>query len=91
MRRELSPEVIKRHVVRGVYCGDAIVVSVGLKTLDDSRVLFRCTRNGLYVNGARVVDRDLLATNGVIHGIDRVLLPDSGTPTTHGVAELHSY
>ncbi|XP_025085246.1 transforming growth factor-beta-induced protein ig-h3-like [Pomacea canaliculata] len=84
-----AEKVIKRHVVRGVYCGDAIVVSVGLKTLDDSRVLFRCTRNGLYVNGARVVDRDLLATNGVIHGIDRVLLPDSVRQPTDLLDEMN--
>ena len=66
-------------MVKGVYCGDAIVVSVGLKTLDDGRVLFRCTKEGLMTNNARVVEQDMVASNGVIHGIDQVLLPDSGT------------
>ena len=71
--------MIRHHVVKGVYCGDAIVVSVGLKTLDNGRVLFRCTKEGLMTNNARVVEQDMVASNGVIHGIDQVLLPDSGT------------
>ncbi|KAL8573227.1 hypothetical protein ACOMHN_006639 [Nucella lapillus] len=72
-----AEKVIRHHVVKGVYCGDAIVVSVGLKTLDEGRVLFRCTRRGLMANNARVVHPDTVTTNGVIHGIDQVLLPDS--------------
>ncbi|KAL8570301.1 hypothetical protein ACOMHN_011322 [Nucella lapillus] len=71
-----AEKVIRHHVVKGVYCGDAIVVSVGLKTMDEGRVLFRCTRDGLTANEASVVEPDLVASNGVIHGIDKVLLPD---------------
>ncbi|HEY9625004.1 MAG TPA: fasciclin domain-containing protein, partial [Crinalium sp.] len=34
-------------------------------------------RNGtLYVNDARVTTRDIEASNGVIHAIDKVLIPD---------------
>ncbi|KAI8798128.1 transforming growth factor-beta-induced protein ig-h3, partial [Biomphalaria glabrata] len=68
--------VLQRHVVRGVFCADAIVVSVGLKTLDDTRLLFRCKRDGLLVNEAKVLYPDIVGSNGVIHGIDKVLLPD---------------
>lgn len=34
---------------------------------------------GLRVDGARVVEADVLASNGVLHGIDRVLWPKAAT------------
>ncbi|XP_076468128.1 transforming growth factor-beta-induced protein ig-h3-like [Babylonia areolata] len=83
-----AEKVIRHHVVKGVYCGDAIVVSVGLKTLDEGRVLFRCTRGGLKANGARVVDQDHVATNGILHGIDKVLLPDAVKEPTDLMEEM---
>ncbi|KAK7096874.1 transforming growth factor-beta-induced protein ig-h3-like isoform X2 [Littorina saxatilis] len=86
---DTAEKVIRHHVVKGVYCGDAIVVSVGLKTLDDGRVLFRCTKQGLLANNARVVDQDLVASNGVIHGIDEVLLPDSVKEPSDLLDEMH--
>ncbi|CAL1531397.1 unnamed protein product [Lymnaea stagnalis] len=73
---DTAEKVLERHIIRGVYCADAIVVSVGLKTLDNARLLFRCKRDGLLVNDARVVFPDMVASNGVLHGIDTVLLPD---------------
>ncbi|XP_076446809.1 transforming growth factor-beta-induced protein ig-h3-like [Babylonia areolata] len=84
-----AEKVIRHHVVKGVYCGDAIVVAVGLKTLDEGRVLFRCTRDGLMANQARVVDQDIVASNGVIHGIDQVLLPDSVRQPSDLLDEMH--
>nr|KAG5711558.1 hypothetical protein BaRGS_016740 [Batillaria attramentaria] len=86
---DTAEKVIRHHVVKGVFCGDAIVVSVGLKTLDDGRVLFRCSRNGLTANNARVVEQDMVASNGVIHGIDEVLLPDSVREPTDLLDEMH--
>lgn len=84
-----AEKVIRHHVVKGVYCGDAIVVSVGLKVLDEGRVLFRCTKGGLRTNNAKVVDQDILASNGVIHGIDQVLLPDSVREPSDLLDDLH--
>lgn len=86
---DTAEKVIRHHVVKGVFCGDAIVVSVGLKTLDDSQVLFRCSRNGLTANNARVVEQDILASNGVIHGIDQVLIPDMVREPTDLLDEMH--
>jgi uncharacterized surface protein with fasciclin (FAS1) repeats len=44
-------------------------------TVEGRRVAVRVRRKGVRVNNARVVETDIDAKNGVIHVIDRVLLP----------------
>ena len=41
---------------------------------------------GLSVNGARVVETDVMASNGVLHGIDRLLWPKFATAEAAAVA-----
>jgi len=70
--------LLKLHVVPGrvwaVTSGDEPVVLTSLQggalTLDTSQ--------GLRVNRARIVVRDIEASNGLIHEIDTVLMPDAG-------------
>jgi uncharacterized surface protein with fasciclin (FAS1) repeats len=45
------------------------------KTLNGKQVRFRVRGGKVYVNGARVTTADVGASNGVIHVINRVLLP----------------
>ena len=42
---------------------------------------------GIFVNGFEVIVADILASNGVIHAIDGVLLPPQDLPTTLGALE----
>ena len=43
--------------------------------------LYICTEKGVVeVNGAKVTQTDIWATNGVIHVIDKVVLPPTGDP-----------
>ena len=51
----------------------------GLKTLEGGYITFRCKFNGNYINDAKVLAEDVISSNGVVHMIDQVLLPDSGT------------
>lgn len=74
---DTAEKIMKRHIIKGVFCADAIVVAIGLRTVDADRMLFRCKRDGLSINQAKVVHPDIVTGNGVIHGIDTVLLPDS--------------
>ncbi|XP_050414995.1 transforming growth factor-beta-induced protein ig-h3 [Patella vulgata] len=81
---ETAKKVVDHHVVKGVYCSDSVIIALGLKTLDGSRILFRCKRYGKYIDKAKLVEEDIVGKNGVIHGIDTVLVPDS----VKNVAEL---
>lgn len=75
--KELLTRVLKFHVVKGnVMAADAVKLNgKEVETLSGDK--FRITvRDGkVFVNDAQVVKTDIRATNGVIHVIDRVIVP----------------
>lgn len=49
------------------------------ETMEGSNVIIGCDGESLTVNGIKMVlKKDIVTTNGVIHLIDKVLMPDSG-------------
>jgi len=71
LRRILLYHVLgKRVPSRAIHPGRTRV-----RTLARRRVTIRRSRRGIRVNRARVVAADVRASNGVIHVINRVLLP----------------
>ncbi len=61
-------------------CSAAILGRARLPTLDGQRVTLTCGADDkLHVNGRPVAQPDVVATNGVIHVLNHVLVPDSGT------------
>ena len=67
-------KVLKYHLVKGnIFSGDLNNESSVLTVLGSPVSID--TSNGVLVNNAKVVTADLEATNGVIHVIDKVLLP----------------
>ena len=68
--------ILKYHVVAGrVYAADAAKLSEA-KTLNGQPVVIDLDNGSLRIDGARVVKADIDASNGVIHVIDRVILPE---------------
>ena len=66
--------VLKYHVIAGAVRSADIANGMNAATLEGKPLTF-ALNGGLTVNGAHVVASDLLASNGVIHVIDHVLLP----------------
>ena len=46
-----------------------------VRSLAGDDLLLKSDNGMVTVNGARVTESDLVADNGIIHGIDQVLLP----------------
>ena len=67
--------VLLYHVVGKRLTAAQVVKRKGAKTLNGKRVRFRVRDSKVYVNRARVTTADVGASNGVIHVINRVLLP----------------
>lgn len=74
--KKLLRKVLLYHVVAGKLTAAKVVKRAGAKTLEGARVEFS-VRGGdkVFVNDARVITPDIRASNGVVHAINRVLLP----------------
>ncbi|MEL6543197.1 MAG: fasciclin domain-containing protein [Myxococcota bacterium] len=68
-------DILKLHVVSGKVGSGSLTNGGTLKTLSGAHVKFTETERGFSVNGARIAKTDINATNGIIHVIDRVILP----------------
>jgi uncharacterized surface protein with fasciclin (FAS1) repeats len=73
--REKLVAVLKYHVVAGKVTSDQVVKLQKATTLNGKDVRIDAV-SGVKVNDATVVKADIQASNGVIHVIDRVLLPE---------------
>ncbi|XP_069486024.1 stabilin-2 [Ambystoma mexicanum] len=77
------PTLLKYHVLHGVYRIDELQNSTAhlVATSLEGSTLQLSKDNGTFtIQGARIVDGDLPATNGIIHLIDKVLTPIRGSP-----------
>jgi transforming growth factor-beta-induced protein len=68
--------VLTYHVVPGKVMSRDIVKLESAKTAAGDSVKIKATDNGVMVNDAHVVKADIAASNGVIHVIDKVILPE---------------
>ncbi len=67
--------VLLYHVVSGnVAAADVVKLSTA-KTLNGKSVRIRVSGANVFVNSAKVTMPDVMASNGVIHVINRVLIP----------------
>jgi uncharacterized surface protein with fasciclin (FAS1) repeats len=67
--------VLLYHVVAGKVTAADVVKLRSAKTLNSKRVRIRVSGSNVFVNSSKVVRADVMATNGVIHVVNRVLLP----------------
>ena len=63
------------HVASGKVLAERVTKLRGVKTLNGQSLRIRTTGGTVRVGGAKVTQADVLASNGVIHVIDRVLIP----------------
>jgi len=68
-------KVLTYHVVPGMVVA-ADVKTGRVKTVEGDDLVVSATPAGVTVNDAKVVKTDILATNGVIHVIDTVVIPN---------------
>jgi transforming growth factor-beta-induced protein len=67
--------VLLYHVVKGKATAASVVKLASAKTLNGQSVAIRVTGGKVFVGGARVTTPNVMASNGVIHVIDKVLIP----------------
>jgi uncharacterized surface protein with fasciclin (FAS1) repeats len=67
--------VLLLHVAEGRLTAPKLTKRRSVKTLNGQRLRVRVRDGKVFVGGARVVKADVTASNGVIHAINKVLLP----------------
>lgn len=74
--RDQLVEILTYHVVPAkVESGDLAGQTVTARTVNGEKLLVD-GRKGVKVNDAEVVQADIMASNGVIHVVDKVILPE---------------
>jgi uncharacterized surface protein with fasciclin (FAS1) repeats len=69
--------VLLYHVVSGDVTADKVVKLKSATTLEGDTVGIRISGGKVYVGGAQVTTANVMASNGVIHVINKVLIPAS--------------
>jgi uncharacterized surface protein with fasciclin (FAS1) repeats len=67
--------VLLYHVVSGKLTAAQVVNHRSLTTLEGGTLSIRTRDGKVYVNRARVIKANVMASNGVIHVINKVLIP----------------
>ena len=73
--RDKLVAILKYHVVAGRVYSDQLT-NGAVETLGGSKVMVKLGKSDVMINEARVTAANLDTTNGVIHVIDKVLLPN---------------
>ncbi|KAF6083267.1 transforming growth factor beta induced [Phyllostomus discolor] len=75
---EALRDLLKNHILKSAMCAEAIVSGLSVETLQGTTLEVGCSGDMLTINGKPIIsNKDVLATNGVIHFIEELLIPDS--------------
>ncbi|XP_078475086.1 periostin-like [Lampetra planeri] len=75
---EALKAVINNHILESVQCSEAVLGNSVVDSREGSPTTLGCEGGEFRINGlSSVAQRDLVATNGVVHTIGDVLIPDS--------------
>ena len=73
--------VLKYHVVDGYWSASQLAERSHVTTLTGQTLMIEATDGTIRVNGTLVTSADLMASNGIVHGIEDVLMPFGQTVT----------
>ncbi|CAN5500223.1 fasciclin domain-containing protein [soil metagenome] len=68
-------KVLTYHVVPGLINAEEVVKHASAKTVEGSDVTIKSGDGGVTISGAKVIQADIMCSNGVVHVIDTVIFP----------------
>ncbi|XP_063751658.1 periostin isoform X2 [Eleginops maclovinus] len=75
--KDVIAALVKYHLLNSVQCSEAIMAGSVFETEEGSTIEIGCDGDSLTVNGIKMVlKKDIVTTNGVIHLIDQLLIPN---------------
>ena len=80
-----STDLLNYHILKNLHCSESIVSGTPLETLQGTVLEVGCEGEEVTLNGKTIVtEKDKLGTNGVVHYINELLIPDSGDSPLQG-------
>lgn len=73
--KALLTSILLYHVVPGTVKAQDVLAATQLKTVNEGLLRPEVIDGNAYISGAKILQTDVEASNGVIHVIDKVLLP----------------
>ncbi|XP_070692424.1 transforming growth factor-beta-induced protein ig-h3 [Pempheris klunzingeri] len=71
-------DLLNYHILKHMQCAESIVAGTPMETLQGTVLEVGCDGDQMTLNGKAIITRkDQLGTNGVIHYISELLIPDS--------------
>uniref|UniRef100_A0A7N4PZI6 Transforming growth factor-beta-induced protein ig-h3 n=1 Tax=Sarcophilus harrisii TaxID=9305 RepID=A0A7N4PZI6_SARHA len=75
---EALKDLLNNHILKSAMCAEAIISGLSMETLGGNTLDVGCNGDMLTIDGKAIIsNKDNLATNGVIHYVDELLIPDS--------------
>ncbi|MFT4536958.1 MAG: putative surface protein with fasciclin (FAS1) repeats [Saprospiraceae bacterium] len=75
--KEMLVSILTYHVVSGKVMSTDLSNGMKANTVNGAGITISIDDNGVKINDASVVTADIIASNGVVHVIDKVILPPS--------------
>ena len=88
--KETLTDILLHHVYSGSVPASAVTDGMMAEMFNGDKVAFTNDGTTVTVGGATVITADVIASNGIIHVIDKVLMPPSDIPTTAGTTGIHN-
>ncbi|KAM9331980.1 periostin-like isoform 1-T1 [Pholidichthys leucotaenia] len=83
--------LVNYHLLNSVQCAEAIMAGSVYETEEGSTIEIGCDGDSLTVKGIKMVlKKDIVASNGVIHLIDQVLIPNAAKEVMELVGQSQS-
>ena len=75
--KDALAEILKYHVVSGNFSSEDVTQYNSAKTLSNNEFTIELKGGHILIDNAKVITADIKASNGTIHIIDSVLIPES--------------
>jgi len=83
--------ILRSHILSSIVCSGAMQGRVQVTNdLGDKLIIHRADNGDVYVDKSRLVIRDMVATNGVIHVIDSIIMPTSAKNVVEKLEERNA-
>lgn len=84
--------MLNYHILKNMQCAESIVAGSPMETLQGTMLEVGCDGDHVTLNGKAIVTKkDQLGTNGVVHYINELLIPDSGNTRHYTVTDQNTW